>query len=212
MSLRKSHTQLCFLAPALALLAFSALQTLAAPIPVTIEPDSYANGQVLDNISPFVTLSTAVSFTNTPTFGVLASTDAAGASTGTNVFAQSPGVTFWNSSRILLMNFHAPVNNISIDYIASGFFSNLYQGRLEAYSATGVLLASDDTALLAGGQHETMTVAAPNIEYAFAYPPLDPFGDLDNLHFTAVPEPTACVLLLIGALTAFARRRRSKSH
>jgi hypothetical protein len=91
------------------------------------------------------------------------------------------------------------------------FFGNSYTGRLEAYSAVGVLLASDETASLVGGQHETMTVTAPNIAYALAYPPADPFGDLDHLQFSAVPEPSTLLLLATSVLTTFTFRRRPKT-
>lgn len=181
---------------------------LAAPISVAIEPDSYADAQVLNGVSPFVTLSTAVPPSNAPTFDVVAYTDAAGASTGAKVFAHAGGIPFWNTSRMLRMDFNAVVTSISLDYTASGFQGNAYAGRLEAYSTAGALLASTETALLASGQHATMNVAAPQIAYALAYPPVDPFGDLDNLHFTAVPEPTACVLSFIALLTASTHRRR----
>jgi hypothetical protein len=180
-------------------------------VPITIEPDNYADGQVLNTISPFVTLSTAVLPSNNPTFDVVAYTDTPGASTGSKVFAHGGGVTFWADIRKLRMDFLVPVTSISLDYIARGFFDNSYAGRLEAYSAAGTLLTSDDTALLFGGQHEMMTVTAPNIAYALAYPPLDPFGDLDHLQFTAVPEPGSLLMLVATAPAAFTFRRRRKS-
>jgi hypothetical protein len=184
----------------------------AAPISVAIEPDSYADAQILNGVSAFVTLSTAVPPSNAPTFDVVAYTDPAGASTGAKVFAHAGGIPFWSTIRMLRMDFSARVTSISLDYTASGFQSNTYAGRLEAYSSAGVLVASDNTALLAGGQHETMNVTAPQIAYALAYPPADPFGDLDNLHFTAVPEPATCLLSLIGLLGASAHRRRNTSQ
>jgi len=194
-------------------LAFLSLTTtsIAAPLLVTIEPDAYAHQQVLNTVSPYVTLSTAVPPSNDPTFAVVAYTDAAGASTGTKVFAHGGGIPFWADIRKLRMDFHVPVTSISLDCIASGFFSNSYAGRLEAYSAAGVLLTSDDTNLLVGGQHETMTVTAPTIAYALAYPPLDPFGDLDHLQFSAVPEPTTLLMLAASPLAALTLRRRSKT-
>jgi hypothetical protein len=108
------------------------------------------------------------------------------------------------------MDFHSPVTHISLDFIASGFFSNSYRGRLEAYSPAGVLVDSDLTAPLAEGQFETMSVHAPQIAWALVYPPEDPFGDLDNLRFTAVPEPATALLstVLIGCTSMLLRRRR----
>jgi hypothetical protein len=108
------------------------------------------------------------------------------------------------------MDFLSQTSAVSVDYIASGFFSELYVGRLEAYSAGGTLLDVDETAPLAGGQFATMTVRAPQIAYALAYPPEDPFGDLDFLRFT-VPEPAALSLALVGAtMCGVGFRRRSR--
>jgi hypothetical protein len=203
---------LCRFAVAVLFAGLSIPLAVSAPLSITIEPDNYADAQSLASVSPFVTLSTAVPPSNNPTFDVVAFTDGAGASTGTKVFAHGGGIPFWNTSRILRMDFNAAVTSISLDYTSSGFFDDRYAGRLEAYSAADILLASDDTALLAGGQHETMTLAAPDIKYALAYPPTDPFGDLDHLQFTVVPEPTACMLLLASTLTTLTGRRRNKSR
>ncbi|MFO0789945.1 MAG: hypothetical protein U0805_10845 [Pirellulales bacterium] len=198
-----------FGAALLALTICSATTTSATPISVTIEPDSYADSQILNTISPYVTLSTGVPPANAPTFDVVADTDPTGASTGTKVFAHAGGIPFWNTSRTLRMDFVVPATTISLDYIASGFMSNSYTGRLDAFSSTGTLLDSYETALLAAGQFETMTVTAPHIAYAIAHPPSDPFGNFDHLTFTAVPEPTWLVTLLIAlSATLFTRRHR----
>jgi hypothetical protein len=176
---------------------------------IVIEPDEFAHQQVLNNVSPHVTLSTGAFDDNRPTFDVVAYTDAPGATTGTKVFAHGGGIPFWVSFRTFRMDFHSPVTDISIDYKPSGFQGNHYRGRLEAYSPAGVLLSSYLTAPLAGGQFETMTVHAPRIAWALAYPPEDPFGDLDNLRFTVVPEPgTLLVMASAGGGVIFTRRRR----
>src|SRR5215207_7254713 len=86
------------------LLILIARITFSAPIQVTIEPDAYAHTQLLNTISPFVTLSTAVPPSDSPTFNVVAYTDAAGASTGTNVFAHGGGIPFWATIRKLRMD------------------------------------------------------------------------------------------------------------
>jgi PEP-CTERM motif len=176
-----------------------------------IEPDSYAHTQVLNTVSPHVTLSTGAFSDNRPTFDVVAYTDAADASTGTKVFAQSGGIPFWNISRTFRMDFHSLVTNIQIDYIGSGFLGNSYRGRLEAYSSAGVLVDSYLTAPLAGGQFETMVVDAPQIAWALAYPPEDPFGDLDNLRFTVVPEPATLALIGLAMCGGQFVRRRTRN-
>lgn len=208
------HASICSfalhsLSVAIASLLLPASLAFAAAVPVVIEPDDYADSQNLSNVSPFVTLSAAVPPTNAPTFDVLATSDSTGASTGTKVFSHA-GVPFWSTDRIFRMDFHPFATSVSLDYIASGFFSNLYAGRLEAYSSTGVLLASDNTAPLAGGRFETMSVAAPQIAYALAYPPADPFGDLDHLTFTSVPEPAGVALCAGGVLAAVAFTTRQR--
>jgi hypothetical protein len=176
-----------------------------------IEPDNYAHTQVLNTVSPHVTLSTGAFSDNRPTFAVVAYTEAADASTGTKVFAHAGGIPFWNTGRTFRMDFQSLVTSIQLDYIASGFFDNAYSGRLEAYSPGGLLVDSYLTAPLGSGQFETMTVDAPQIAWALAYPPEDPFGDLDNLRFTVVPEPGAAVLIAMagcGGLFVGGRSRR----
>jgi hypothetical protein len=185
-------------------------------IQVEVEPDDYTDGTILDNVSPWVTLSTGAFSDNRPTFSVQAKIDASAASTGTKVFAHS-GIAFWNTSRTFRMDFHAPATSVSVDYIASGFFSRVHTGRLEAYSSSGSLLGFYETAPLAGAQHETMTVSVPGIAYALAYPPVDPFGDMDHLRFTVVPEPNSAGMMVAagggcaGLATVVARRRRHAS-
>ncbi len=203
----------CRSAATVALLVGSLAHTAwSAPFPGTetvIEPDDYAEGQLLNNISPHVTLSTGAFDDNRPTFDVVAREDLGDASTGNKVFAHGTGVRFWNSDRTFRMDFHSPATSIQIDYIASGFFDNTYRGLLEAYSSTGVLLDSYLTAPLAEGQFETMTVEAPQIAWALAYPPDDPFGDLDYLRFTVVPEPRTMLLAGIAAVGMMTSRRRA---
>ena len=195
---------------AVALLAWFAAPA-AQSATITIEPDDYSHMQTLNNASPFVTLSTGAPPTNAPTFDVGAYTVTEGASTGTKVFSHALGIPFWNTSRTLRMDFHVPVTNVSLDYIPSGFFDENYAGRLEAYSASGMLLASYTTALLDKGTFETMTVSAPQIAYALAYPPTDPFGSLDHLQFNVIPEPTAFGLALVALAAPLAVGRRGHS-
>lgn len=179
--------------------------------PITIEPDDYAAGTVLDNVSPWVTLSTAVPPKNVATFSVWTSETTTGtpapASTGTKTFSHV-GIPFWSTSRILRMDFHEFVDEIKLDYISSGSVTGAV-GRIEAYSWNNILLAVDETAPLGDNQFETLSVAAPQIAYAFAYPPADPFGGFDNLRFNVVPEPAGIVQgLFAGVLGVVCWRRR----
>ncbi len=177
---------------------------------VVIEPDDFADGTILDNISPVVTLSTGAFDDNQPTFSVTAETlTNAQTTTGDKVFAHA-GVSFFSDVRTFRMDFNEPVSAISIDYIASGFSGEAFAGLLQAFDANGTLIVEDTTAPLFDEQFETLTVSVPsgNIAYALAYPPEDPFGRLDNLRLTVVPEPSSAILLTMALLVVGFRLRR----
>lgn len=176
---------------------------------VTIEPDNYAHRQQLTNISPLIRLTTAGSnLEPIQIFAVQAYTAAERATTGSKVFAHS-GIPFWNSNSRLRMDCFTPVFAVSIDYKSSGLAFNSYVGVLEAYGSGG-LLSRYTTSLLGPGGIETMTVSSNTaIDFVIAYPPADPFGDLDHLVFST-PEPSTLAIAALGALGLLvgARRRR----
>ena len=68
-------------------------------------------------------------------------------------------------------------------------------GRLEAYGTGGQLLAFDETAPLAAGRFETLSITRPtsDIAYTLAYTSAGSFGRLDALTFEGgrgvVPSP-----------------------
>lgn len=166
---------------------------------VVIEPDDFPDGTVLNDVAPsVVTLSTGAFSDNRPTFDITAATDAADASTGVKVFAHA-GVRFFSTGRTFRMDFPQPPRRIELDYISSGFASELYLGRIEGYDTAGNLVAFDETALLASGQSEALSLSAPGIAYALAFPPEDPFGDFDFLRIT-VPEPGSLGMGLLAVL------------
>lgn len=185
--------------------------------PQRIEPDAFAHGTVLNQVNPYVSLIT-VANNNQPhppvPFDVTAATTLAGyASTGTNVFAHA-GVDFWYTDRRLRMDFAEPASQLSLDFIAGpGLLSS--QGILEFYDHHNTLLRSDTTALLTPLSVETLSVtrAVPDIAWAVAYTAIDSpqqFGRLDNLQFSAVPEPAAWALLAVGAAVLALRVRRQR--
>lgn len=201
---------------ALVLLSFALASRLQAQN-IVIEPDNFANGAVLDHISPFVSMTTAGA-NNLPippvSFSVTASYDGFGyASTGTNVFGHA-GVPFWNTNRRMRMDFNAPVSFLAIDFIGGEFFTNEV-AQLDAFNSSGTLIGSYITAPRGADSAETMFLSRPagDIAWAVAYlgPGMGNFGRLDNLQFTVVPEPTA---LSIGsiAVAALAFRRKSSRH
>jgi len=156
---------------------------------------------------PFVTLSTGAFSDNRPTFDVTAETVGVGAtaSTGVKVFAHV-GIPFWSTIRTFRMDFALAPESITIDYIASGHLNQSFAGRLEGYAANGNLIATVDTSLLVENQFATLSLSSPGIAYALAYPPLDPFGRLDNLR-VVIPEPVALSLVATALLLLPQRRR-----
>lgn len=186
---------------------------------VGLDPDGYANGTVLNQIIPEVSLITAGQ-DNLPhppqgfDVTVYETSFPWQPPTGDSVFAHA-GVGFWNTDRRLRMDFNGLVASLSIDFQGG---NNLVaeQGLLEVYTPGGALAGTYRTQPLFGGQVETMSISRPvaDIAWAVAYtiPGESVFGRLDHLVFTSpvqVPEPQTTVLLALGAVGAvgFTKRR-----
>jgi hypothetical protein len=205
----------------LVLLAVLGTAGSARPSPITIEPDNYANGTVLNTISPAVTLFTSVTATDlTSNFGynVTAQEDAGfgHTSTGVRVFAQA-GVPFFNSTRNLRMTFTDPVQQLSLDFIPSSFAE---AGTLSFYNASGQLLGTLQTTNPVTDVPQTLSLFRPTADVKFAVASgTGPFVRLDNLRFdarpTAVPEPVSVaawgVIGLAGCGAAVVRRVRQRA-
>ena len=198
---------------------------------VIIEPDSFAEGANLNQVSPLVDLAIHDGILRVfPTdFGIfpapnvipvtaLTNVDIFGGhftSTGTKSFGHA-GVPFTSLSRAIGMPFNAPVNSISIDIIGRDSLQATV-GILEIYDASGALLNSVSSAPLFRRSVGTLTIELPvgNIGYARAYSnnSLSNFGAFDNLRINTVPEPNlALVLPAIGATALSRRHRRSKEN
>jgi len=182
---------------------------------LVLEPDAYLDATVLNHVRPEVSLVTAGANNLPIPFDVWArhSTFPFMPPTGSNVFSHA-GVPFWNTDRQLRMDFAGVISTLSIDF-QGGTTGSPERGTLEVYNAQNVLLTSYLTALLPGGQIETMSInrVSPDIAYAIAYtlPGQTSFGRLDHLVFsTPVPEPSAFALLGAGFLGALAVRRRTR--
>jgi hypothetical protein len=149
------------------------------------EPDSFLASTVLNALYPGVTLS-AVG-TDLPNANVISLVDV-NTSTGTRVFGNAdpnfPQV--WGAGTDELnAQFDRAVTSVSIDFISDDA-SDI--GRLVAFNAANVAIATYTTAVLGTGVRETMTVtrAQGDIAYVRAYG-LDRvanLGLLDNLRFT----------------------------
>jgi|GEM_PF-1197687 len=181
---------------------------------IYLEPDAFTNGTVLDHVLPQVNLTTAGA-NNLPippvSFPVTATYDGFHfASTGTNVFGQA-GVQFWNTNRRLRMDFNAPVTALSIDFIGGDLFTNDI-AELDVFNAAGTLVAAYISSPRAPGEVETLTVSRPlgDVAWAVAYaqPGDGNFIRLDNLRFTAVPEPGAAALVVPALAMVLALRQR----
>lgn len=175
---------------------------------ITVEPDSYAPGTVLNHIVPQVSLITAAD-NNLPhppaPFDITAQTDAFpfAPPTGTIVFSHV-GVPFFYTHRRLRMDFAGVTTSISIDFQAR---ADAERGQLDAFGLDGVLLGTYLTGPLNAGITETLTVARPaaDIAWAVAYtaPDSGSFGRFDHLVFAApvaVPEPGSLALIAAGLI------------
>jgi hypothetical protein len=196
------------LAALLVPLLLAAASARGNPTTYSIEPDDYANGTVLSTVLPEVTLSVVDSNNQPLPLYVASRTDNLDlAPTGDQVFG--PGVThFWHNKFRLQMDFHIPVDSISLDF-AGGDMVFTEVGRMEAYTLAGTPRGTYVTQPMAAGQTETMSLTCPcgEIAYAIAYVAAGDgtFGRLDNLSFT--PEPATLCLLALGGAALFARRR-----
>ena len=168
------------------------LQTIGgAPVTLfkSIEPDSYGDGSYLNNASPWVVLSAVGP--DVLSSGVRAIEKTSDdASTGVNVFGNfrtSEVATTWLSGqRSLRVDFNAPGLIISVDAVGTAGGNDV--ARLDVYDASGTLLVSYITATLAEGVFETMTLARPAGDIAYAIATGD--GDtvrLDHLQFEVRP-------------------------
>jgi hypothetical protein len=173
---------------------------------ITIEPDNYTNGTILNRIVPQLSLITAgsdnlpippVSFDITATDDPLLYT-----STGTRVFGHQGNYSM-NDIRRLRLDFAGLVSSLSLDFIGSGFPLLPERGHLEVYSAGNVLLDSFVTPAPGAGGVVTMSLnhPAPDIAWAVAWSEGLTYGRLDHLVFSQpvlVPEPSSMALVAVG--------------
>ena len=210
----------------LAALFFCAASAIASPDSFVIEPDSYPDGTILNSIHPRLDLAVHDGIL-TPDFpedfgvfpdpGVIpvtavTSEDIFGGyftSTGTKTFGHA-GIDFTTLSRSIGMRFNGPANEVSIDVIGSTDLSPTV-GVLEVYDAAGMLLETVTSPELLRQEVSTLSIARPGFDIAFARAfssdDHSPFGRLDNLRFTSVPEPATAVLLIVCGLAGRALRR-----
>lgn len=171
---------------------------------IRIEPDAFAEGAVLTNADPRVTLTTTLNDNQPlPLFVVTAATDSLGyAPSGDKVFAHV-NVPFFNDARRLRLDFAGPVQEVSIAF-AGGDFFDAETGILQAYDVNGAFLQEYISNPLSAGEFEVMRVTRPQAEivWAVAYTATGAgnFGRLDDLEFVTPasrpPGDTNCDGLL----------------
>lgn len=194
----------------------------------TIEPDDYADGTALNNVSSVVELAIHSNLDNFPdNFGefptpsiipvtALENEDIFGGyftSTGVNSFGHA-GIDFNSSSRAIGMRFLEPTTAVRIDAIGSSNIRDTV-GVLDVFDANGEFLESVETALLGRQEVGTLSISRDqgDIGFARAYASDDhsPFGRFDNLQFTTVPEPSSLAMLCSALLLVSLRKLRANS-
>lgn len=135
--------------------------------PVSLDPDGFAPGTALNTIRPGVTLSQSNTsgLINPSTIISAAAVGELLASTGSQAFGNSfTGSGVWAGSTRLRVDFATPVDSVSIDVISDDASD---VGSFQAFSSTGVLLASLLSPALSTGNFHTFTAtsAARNIAY-----------------------------------------------
>lgn len=181
----------------------------AAPI-VTVDPDAFAVGTILDHAYPGVTLSVV----GVPSRSVVRWMGSPPSTAGTSrrldhwysalfplLGPEHPTATVqgWEADlRTLRIDFHTPTDFVSIDFIAADD-----RGTLSAYDAGGTILATGDNGLIRDAVF-TATVSRSLSDIAYAITSGTPQESmmLDNLRVSrlVVPEPDTLAL----AVTALA--------
>ena len=184
---------------------------------ITVEPDNFAEGTVLNTVDPNVTLFTSVNasdLTGNFGFNVLATTVPSGlASTGTKVFSQS-GVPFFNSGRNFRMTFTQTASFVGLDFISS---SRNEGPVFRIFNSSQQLLGELLLPGAGNGVVQSLSFTRPQLDIKYAVASgSGPFIRLDNLRFdvssNTVPEPNSALIWSLGLILIGRIRGRRISH
>ena len=161
---------------------------------LSILPNDFLVDQVVEHVSPLLTLSTADADNNPTDDKVVATTDAL-LSPDAKVFTHEENAA-WSLDRRFRVNMHGLANRVEIQFHGAAAESEV--GRLVTYSVTGEELASVETLPLDSGDSEVLAIERDHfdISYAVAYTsePADGTGGslrLTDLRVQVVGEPLA---------------------
>ncbi len=161
------------------------------PLQTTIEPDSYPTATDLSRLNSLATLSaTGLGIANNKVSsiasGSVANAGQVFGNTSSDYDCQGACSLWTEYTRQLRVDFAQAVTYVGLDMIAD---SNGDAGRLEIYNTQGKLLGRYTTASLSSGKRETMSLAMPTAEiaYAIAYGHMSSAVMFDSLRFGTPP-------------------------
>ena len=131
-----------------------------------------------------------------------------GVNTPAIVNSPQAGLIRETRQQFLTLDFLVPVYALAFDYANMGNASGILPGAFKAYDANGVLLESRqptsasftalETIIFTSSGISKLELESPAVNWVFA---------VDNVNFTAVPEPASAALIVVALMGIAAFRR-----